>query len=145
MGLEYAIEQGLKTALLAVTDALDIAANQVPVYRTFFGDDDENEETEKRVIPCVSIQADPNVPDGYQSIFHDTKVRIEIATYDAPEHDPKGAVMKAIYEAIRAVLDADSWTLTGYAKKSTVIEGGSSEFDGPFRLVGMDLKVNSCA
>jgi hypothetical protein len=145
MGLEYAIEQGLRDAFRAVTDALDIADNQVPVYRTFFGDDDENEDTEKRVIPCVSIQAAPSVPDGYQSIFHDTDVRIEIATYDAPEHDPKGAIIRAIYEAMRAVIDADSWTLSGYAKKSTMIEGTSSDFDGPFRLVGMDLKVNSCA
>jgi len=145
MGLEYAIEHGLKTALAAVTDVLDVEPSQIPVYRTFFGDDDPANPTETRVIPCIGIQADPSIPDGYQSIFRDTQVRVEIVSYDAPEHDPKGAIIRSIYEAVRAVIDADTWTVEGYAKKSATIESGTSEFDGPFRLITITLNVNTCS
>jgi len=144
MGISYSIEQGIKTACKAATDALAIAPELRPVYRTFFGDDEPAAEDEARRLPSVMIIAGPDIPTGYQSIFSETAVRIEIATYAGPEQDPKGAIIKAIYESVRAVIDADTWTVTGATKKSAIIEGGESECVDMYNLVSLTLNVSTC-
>jgi len=123
MGLESAVEYAIRTECKAVTDLLDDS----PVYRTFWLDDETADEYEDKVYPYVSVKADPFVPASYKSIFKDIGVSIRMATHI--DHDKKRESLKLIYEAVRGIIDTDAYSVSGAAKKSTLIVEGVSDVD----------------
>jgi hypothetical protein len=138
MGIEAAIELGIKTACKTVTDVLD----SPPVYRTFFLDDDTGEEYEEVIYPYVAIMAMPYT-STYKSHIRESAIYIRIATHI--DHDKKRATLRAIYEAVRTVIESDEFTINGYTKKSFIVEdsdGGTEENENYLTLTGT---VHLCA
>ena len=144
MGIEAAVEQGIKTAFKVYTDTLD-PANAV-TYRCFFLDDEDESgaDTEERKLPLIQITAAPNVPTGHKSVFRDIPVAITFATHK--NVDRKRATLRALYEACRAIVDADTTiAVTGYSYISTIIEsGGDSDVEDNEQRITLPLMVKIC-
>ena len=135
-----AIEQALKTAFTTATDALVVAYR--PAYRCFWLDDETAKDDEYEEYPYISITANPDVPGGYKTKYVTAAVVVRIATIHAD--DPKRTALKAIHNAIRTVLNADAYAVTGYGKKSTIIVDAQSGLDGDEQYVEYELSVSLC-
>ena len=144
MGLEAAIEQGLKTALQAYTNGLDPA--DAVTYRCFFLDDESESgaATEARAYPLIEITASPNVPTKHKSTFRDTPVEIKWATHK--NTDPKKATLRGLYENCRTIIDTETTiTFTEYSRIAVRIEsGGESGVEENEQYITLPLTVKVC-
>ncbi len=122
------VEQGILTAIqTALADS-----TLVPVYRCFAYEADDAEATEQRKYPVITIQASPNVPEGYKALYSTQPVAIRMITTHG--EDPKRRNLLELYTAIRGMADTDDWTLpddaTGFSKCcSHIMDSESEGFD----------------
>ena len=141
MGIESAVETGLKTAFQAFTDTLDV--DDRPAYRCFWLDDEAAQTTEPREYPLVQITASPNFPTQNKSTFRDLPVEVKFATHR--NVDKKRAKLIALYEGCRAIVDAATTiTATGYNVIAVRIEQGESGIDDNEQYITLPLLVKLC-
>jgi len=139
--IEHLIENMLRDAFKNATDALPLA--QRPVYRRFWVDDDAARPGEAETYPRVEITANPSIPRGAAGATHkDTAVEIRVATSTAA--DQKRATLAAVYAAVRAVLDADTYTANGANKISTVIMDGAAGTEDGEHFVTLEIEARTC-
>ena len=144
MGLEAAVEQGLKTAFRAYTDTL--TPDAAVKYRCFFLDDESESGARREELeyPYIAINASPSYPHGHKSVFHDVSVEVKWATHDTA--DAKQATLRSLYEACRAILDAETGiTITGYSLMGVIInEGGDVAIEDNVRSITLPITVKVC-
>lgn len=141
MGIEAAVETGLKTAFQAFTDTLDIEDR--PAYRCFWLDDEPSDDIEDRAYPLVEITAAPNMPTQNKSTFRDLPVEVKFATHR--NADRKRAKLVALYEGCRAIVDtATTIAATGYNVIAVRIEQGESDIDENEQYITLPLLVKLC-
>jgi len=144
VSIESATEQGIKTAFQAYTNTLD--PDKAVTYRCFFLDDEEDSggDTEERVYPFIQIHASPNWPTQHKSTFSHVPVEIKFATNR--RDDKKKATLRAIYEACRAIVDAESTiVVSGYNLIGIIIEaGGESDVEENENYITLPLTVKLC-
>ena len=141
MGIESAVETGLKTAFQAFTNTLDIEDR--PAYRCFWLDDETAQDTEPREYPLVQITAAPNFPTRHKSIFRDMPVEVKFATHR--NVDKKHVKLRALYEGCRAIIDTETTiTVTGYNVIAVRIEQGESGIDENEQYITLPLLVKLC-
>lgn len=135
MGIEQSVEAGLKTALQAgVTTSC--------AYRTFLSDDAPTQDEEVQDYPKISIKAAPMIPDGYGSLHKSTSVVLRVVTHK--DTDKKRATLLALYDEVRAVVDADNYAISGASKVSTQIVGSDSGVDENEQYMELELVVSTC-
>ena len=144
MGLEAAVEQGLKTAFQAYTNTLD--PDSAVAYRCFFLDDEaeSNAKREDRKYPYIGINASPFVPHGHKSTFADVSVEVKWATHDTA--DAKQVTLRALYEACRAILDEETGiAIDGCSFMGLIInEGGQVAIEENERNITLPITVKVC-
>ena len=141
MGIETATAQGIKTAFKVFTDTLDY-----DVYYRCAGIDDEPAlETEEKKYPHIVIRAAPNWPTHHKSTFRDVEVMLRWATHATD--DPKEAILYAVYDGCRAVLDTDPETITVSDMNVVGIiidPGGESDVEDHEQYITLPLTVKLC-
>lgn len=144
MGIEANVEQGLKTAFEAYTDKL--APADAVAYRCFFLDDEAESQkpAEDREYPFIGITASPSVPVIHKSAFQDVPVMLKFATHR--QDDKKRATLRAIYEACRAIVDAETTiAVSGKSLIGARIEGGGeSDVNDNEQYITLPITVKLC-
>ena len=141
MGIETNTAQGIKTAFKVFTDTLDYTV----FYRCAGIDDEPALAKEKQEFPRILITAAPNWPTHHKSTFRDGPVMLRWATHATD--DPKEAVLYALYDGCRAILDADPGVITvsGMNVIGIIIEpGGVSDVEDHENYIEMPLTVKLC-
>jgi hypothetical protein len=140
MGVEAAIETGIKTALQAFTDTLAYDVH----YRCFWLDDAATDDEERLVHPRIEITAAPNTPTHHGSGFRDTQVEARWVTHI--KDDPKRATLRAMYEGCRDIIDADTtFSFGDYHRIAIMIdEGGEADIDGHDNYIMLPLVAKIC-
>lgn len=141
MGIETNTAQGIKTAFKVFTDALDYTV----YYRCAGIDDEPTLDEEKIAYPHILITAAPNWPTHHKSTFRDVPVVLRWATHG--KKDPKEAILYAIYEGCRAILDADpdGITVSGMSVIGIIIDqGGESDVEDHEQYIEMPITVKLC-
>ena len=141
MGIETATAQGIKTAFEVFTDTLayDVA------YRCAGLDDETAKVEEKLEYPHIVITASPNWPTHHKSTFRHVPVDFRWATH--AKDDPKEAVLYAIYDGCRALLDAnpDGITVSGMNVVGIIIEqGGDSDVEDHEQYITLPITMKLC-
>jgi len=122
--VEARVEAALKSAIDAAIAASQTLTGYGIAVRTYWGDDVAGDDT--LTLPLIGLQADPNVPYGYHGSKRRVPLIITMATAQPDDRDR--AILKAIYDAVREIVDEDTIShaeLTAIAIEIT--DGGTVE------------------
>ena len=143
VNLESRIETALKTAIAAAIAASATLTGYGIAVRTFWTDDVAAAD-DTLVLPMIGIQADPNVPYGYRGTKRRVPVSILIAT--AQPEDRDRVILKAIYDAVREILDTSTITHSDIpAIAIEIADGGTVRADEDVNLVNLAVNAQIAA
>lgn len=103
MTAEQAIETAIKDAITAANTG-DLAFD----FRGWWLDDASTEDREDTDPPIIAVKARPWVPAETATVGSS---QVEIAIVTRFQDDAKRSDLAALYALVRAVLDANAWTI----------------------------------
>ena len=127
------VEARVETAVINAIKAADVDTNAGAVIRGFLSDDrddsddgidDTDNTVQEAKYPAVTVATGVAVPDdGRDGPLQNVPVSLVCATYYA---DDKGRVhLAALYDAVKAVVLAEVFTMSAGTVNAVIIEGGS--------------------
>lgn len=136
--IEGRIESALKSAVDAAIEASETLTGYGISVRTYWCDDAAGADS--FALPLIGIMAEPNVPYGYHGFKRRVPVNIIIATAQPDDRDR--AVAKAIYDAVREILDEDTVSHAELAAIAIEIaDGGTATADADVNIISLSLNA----
>ena len=128
------IEESCETALINALKTAGVHTAHGATLRGFLVDDDTGEAEEKVALPAIAVQSGVAVPeDDREGPCMAVPVTVQCVTYF--NDDKKRAALKALYESVRAVIDAEVFTMPSGSFDALIVEDGSMSADAEVNMI----------